>query len=118
MNGKTGKGSAYGWLFQRITGLFLAFFLILHTQVLHFTKQWKIDFNVVTQRMDSIGWVIFYFIFVPALLFHALNGVWQVVHDYRPKAGMAKTVKTLLWVVGIAVSAWGYYLIATFSKGA
>lgn len=118
MNGKTGKGSAYGWLFQRITGLFLAFFLILHTQVLHFTKQWKIDFNVVTQRMDSIGWVIFYAIFVPALLFHALNGVWQVVHDYRPKEGIAKTVKALLWVLGIAVSAWGYYLIATFSKGA
>ncbi len=118
MNGKTGKGSAYGWLFQRITGLFLAFFLILHTQMLHFTKDWKIDFNVVTQRLDSTGWVIFYAIFVPAVLFHAFNGVWQVVHDYRPGLGTAKAVKALFWVLGLAISAWGYYLIATFSKGA
>ncbi len=118
MNGKTGKGSAYGWLFQRITGLFLAFFLILHTQMLHFTKDWKIDFNVVTQRLDSTGWVIFYAIFVPAELFHAFNVVCQVVHDYRPSVGTGRAVKAFFWVLGLAISAWGYYLIATFSKGA
>jgi succinate dehydrogenase hydrophobic anchor subunit len=73
MNGKTGKGSAYGWLLQRITGIFLAFFLILHIQALHFTKDWSIDFSLVTQRLQSTGWVIFYVIFVPALLFHGFQ---------------------------------------------
>ena len=118
MNGKAGKGSAYGWLFQRITGIFLAFFLILHIQALHFTSDWKVDFSLVTQRLESTLWVIFYVIFVPALLFHGFNGVWQVVHDYRPKAGTVKAVKAVLWVLGIVISVWGYYLIATFSKGA
>ena len=118
MNQKPGKGSAYGWLLQRITGIFLAFFLILHFQVLHFTKDWKIDFNLVAQRLDSTWWVIFYLIFVPAGLFHAFNGAWQVIHDYRPKAGTGKTVKSLFWILGIALSAYGYYLIVTFSKGA
>jgi hypothetical protein len=41
-----------------------------------------------------------------------------VVHDYRPKAGTGKAVKTLFWVLGIAISVWGYYLIVTFNKGA
>ena len=118
MNGKTGKGSAYGWLLQRITGIFLAFFLILHILVLHFTKDWRIDFSLVTSRLENTGWVIFYLIFVPAGLFHAFNGAWQVIHDYRPKAGTVKTVKALLWILGIAISVWGYYLIFTFNKGA
>jgi succinate dehydrogenase hydrophobic membrane anchor protein len=118
MNEKISKSSAYGWLLQRITGIFLAFFLILHFQVLHFTKEWKLDFSVVTQRMNSTGWVIFYCIFVPVGLFHAFNGVWQVIHDYRPKAGTQAAVKTLLWILGIAISVWGYYLIITFTKGA
>jgi succinate dehydrogenase hydrophobic membrane anchor protein len=118
MNQKPGKGSAYGWFLQRITGIFLAFFLILHFQVLHFTKDWKIDFDLVTRRLDSTAWVIFYLIFVPAGLFHAFNGAWQVIHDYRPKSGTQKAVKSLLWILGIALSAYGYYLIVTFSKGA
>ncbi len=118
MNGKMRKGSAYGWLFQRISGIFLAFFLILHVQVLHFTKDWKIDFSVVASRLESTGWVIFYLIFVPAGLFHALNGAWQIVHDYRPQAQTSKAVKTLLWILGIVISVWGYYLIFTFNKGA
>ncbi len=118
MNEKISKSSAYGWLLQRITGIFLAFFLILHFQVLHFTKAWKLDFSVVTQRMNSTGWVIFYCIFVPAGLFHAFNGAWQVIHDYRPKAGTQAAVKTILWILGIAISVWGYYLIIAFTKGA
>jgi succinate dehydrogenase hydrophobic membrane anchor protein len=118
MNEKISKSSAYGWLLQRITGIFLALFLILHFQVLHFTKAWKLDFSVVTQRMNGTGWVIFYCIFVPAGLFHAFNGAWQVIHDYRPKAGTQAAVKTLLWILGIAISVWGYYLIITFTKGA
>jgi succinate dehydrogenase hydrophobic membrane anchor protein len=118
MNQELRKGSAYGWLFQRITGIFLAFFLVLHFQVLHFTKDWKIDFNLVAQRLDSTGWVIFYLIFVPAGLFHAFNGAWQVIHDYRPQGGIQKTVKALLWILGIAISVYGYILIFSFSKGA
>jgi succinate dehydrogenase hydrophobic membrane anchor protein len=118
MNGKTGKGSAYGWLLQRISGIFLAFFLILHIQALHFTQQWRVDFNLVTERLQSTGWVIFYVIFVPALLFHAFNGVWQVIHDYRPGTGTGKAVKAVLWILGIVISVWGYYLITRFSKGA
>ncbi len=118
MNQEPKKGSAYGWLFQRITGIFLAFFLILHFQVLHFTKEWKIDFRLVTERLESTWWVIFYLIFVPAGLFHAFNGAWQVIHDYRPKIRTQKTVKAFLWILGIAISVYGYYLIVTFSKGA
>lgn len=118
MNQKTGKGSAYGWLLQRITGIFLAFFLILHFHVLHFTKDWRIDFTLVSQRLESTAWVIFYLIFVPAGLFHAFNGAWQVIHDYRPQAGVQKTIKTLLWILGIAISVYGYILIFSFSKGA
>jgi succinate dehydrogenase hydrophobic membrane anchor protein len=113
---KITKGAGWGWLVQRITGIGLAFFLIVHTQALHFTPNWRLDFSVVTQRVQSSTlWVIFYVLFVPFGLFHALNGLWQVVHDYRPNAGLSKAVKTLFWIIGLAVSVWGFIVLSKWT---
>jgi succinate dehydrogenase hydrophobic membrane anchor protein len=114
---KLTKWAAWGWFLQRITAILLGFFLIVHTQVLHFTPNWKLDFNVVTQRIQSSSlWVIFYGLFVPIGLFHALNGVWQVLHDYRPNPGLAKSVKVFFWIIGLAVSVWGLVVLSKWTS--
>ncbi len=115
MNQKTSFSSAYGWFIQRITGILLAFFLIVHINILHFGEKFFIDFNMVTERLQgSFWWGIFYIIFIPVVLFHALNGVWGLVQDYRPSSGLQKTVKAFFWTLGIVATFYGILAITTF----
>jgi len=115
MNQKTSFSSAYGWFIQRITGILLAFFIIVHINVLHFGEKVFIDFNTVTGRLGgSFWWGAFYIIFIPVVLFHALNGIWGLVEDYRPSAGAGKTVKAILWILGIVATFYGIFAITPF----
>ena len=110
------KGGAVGWLGQRITGVFLAFFVIVHLNVLHFGGGEKfIDFNAVTQRLQSsVGWRIFYVVFLAVVLFHGLNGVWGIIADYRPSPGAGKAIKAFLWILGIVATVYGIFAITPF----
>jgi succinate dehydrogenase / fumarate reductase membrane anchor subunit len=115
MNQKTSSATAYSWFIQRITGILLAFFVIVHLNVLHFGEKWLIDFNFVSQRLQSSAWwVLFYLFFVPVVLFHGLNGLWGVIQDYRPNPGAEKAVKTVLWILGIVATIYGYLAMRPF----
>ena len=108
---RTNRGT-YGWFLQRITGLFLAFFLIVHLNVMHFAGgSLRLDFETVTQRLQSSSlWAIYYFLFVPAVVFHGLNGIWGVFLDYQPSIKTKKVFLILLWLVGVGLTlfgAWG-----------
>ncbi len=107
------------WLFQRLTGVFLAVFLFTHVKVLHwdfnFAKEGLIDFSMVTQRLQgSMGWVIFYLFFIVSVLFHGLNGLWAVVLDFRPSRGIQTAWLSALWGVGILVAIWGFFTLHAF----
>jgi len=112
MDERVSSGGAYGWFLQRLTGLFLAFFLIMHLKVLHLTDKWHLDFQVVTDRLHSSAWwQIFYLFFVPIAIFHGFNGFWGVIEDYRPSKGAGKGIKVLLWIVGIFMCIYGYLAV-------
>ena len=97
------------WLLQRITGLFLAFFLIIHLQVMHFSEgSLRIDFETVTQRLQSSTyWGIFYILFVPSVVFHGLNGIWGILMDFQPGPKSRKAYLTILWLIGIGLVLYG-----------
>jgi len=115
MNEKPSFLTAYSWFLQRITGVLLAIFLFIHIDTIHFTKEFFIDFNRVTQRLSSSGWwVVFYIIFIPVVLFHSLNGVWGIVEDYRPMPGLGKGIKAFLWVLGVCATFYGFVAITKF----
>ena len=117
MNQDFKKGGAIGWLLQRITGVFLAFFVIVHLNVLHFGKEKFIDFNVVSQRLGSSNWwVVFYAIFILVVLFHGLNGAWQIIADYRPSIGAGKAIKAFLWILGIIATVYAIFAITPFRQ--
>ncbi len=115
MNQKTSSATAYSWFIQRITGILIAFFVIVHIDVLHFGKEYLIDFHAVTQRLQSSGlWVVFYLFFIPVVLFHGLNGLWGVIQDYRPSPGTEKSVKAVLWILGVVATIYGYLAMRPF----
>ena len=109
------KGTAIGWLWQRITGILLAFFVIVHLNILHFNGRKFIDFTVVKQRIGSSDWwTVFYAVFSVTVLFHGLNGVWQVIADYRPNPTSQKAIKVFLWIVGVVVAVYAFIAITPF----
>jgi len=110
------------WLLQRLTGVFLAVFLITHVKVLHwdfnFTTQGLLDFTFVIDRLSgNIAWVIFYFLFIISALFHGLSGLWAIILDFRPSGGVQKTWLAVLWIVGILTALYGLRTLSAFYKG-
>jgi succinate dehydrogenase hydrophobic anchor subunit len=122
MNNTISSRSATFWFLQRITGLFLAIFLFTHVKVLHFdfdfAKDGLMDFGfVITRLKSSIGWGIFYFLFIISALFHGLSGLWGIVMDFRPSPAGKKVWLTVIWIIGIAISAWAFNTLSTFYGG-
>ncbi len=98
--------SALTWFLQRISGILLAFFLITHLNVHHLfhdiTAHGIIDFASVRENLaSSFWWKVYYIVFVPFVVFHGLNGFWQIIADFRLSSGAAVLIRALFWVLGI-----------------
>jgi succinate dehydrogenase hydrophobic anchor subunit len=108
MSEKVSTISALSWFLQRISGILLAFFLLTHINVHHFfhdiTTHGIINFDSVRENLaSSFWWKAYYFIFVPFVVFHALNGLWQIIADFRLSPSASIIVKTLFWILGIVL---------------
>lgn len=108
MDAKHSNQTVLTWFMQRITGLFLGFFLLTHINVHHLfhdiTTQGLISFESVSENLaSSVFWKIYYFLFVPMVVYHAINGIWQIIADFRPSGGAAILIKSLLWILGIVL---------------
>ncbi len=100
------------WVGQRLSGLFLAFFLCLHVVLLHFLRAGAIDAQGVMDRlMASPLMVAFYAAFVVIVVFHGLNGFWGIVLDYAPKDGLRRGIKWTLLTVGILGVVYGFFVL-------
>ncbi len=112
MDAKLSNQSALTWFLQRITGLFLGFFLITHINVQHLfhdiTIHGLINFESVRENLASSNlWKVFYFLFVPMVIYHALNGIWQIIADFRISRGAAILIKALFWILGALLTVIG-----------
>ncbi len=105
---KAASQSLVPWLLQRITGLFLAFFLVTHLNVHHLfhdiTVEGIISFALVQERLTaSFWWQVYYFLFVPMVVYHALNGIWEIIADFRVSTGWSFLFKAMFWILGIVL---------------
>lgn len=124
MNQTIATRGALFWLFQRLTGLFLAIFLLTHVKVLHWDFNFSdklmapdglLDFSFVSGRLHgNTAWLVFYALFIVSALFHGLNGLWAVVLDFRPSKTIQTTWLAVLWGLGILIAIWGFYTLSTF----
>ncbi|TDI60132.1 MAG: hypothetical protein E2O94_02145 [Alphaproteobacteria bacterium] len=100
------------WVGQRLSGLFLAFFLGLHVVLLHFLRDGAIDAEGVMERlMASPLMVTFYAAFVVIVVFHGLNGFWGIALDYAPKDGLRRGIKWTLVIVGTIGVLYGLFVL-------
>jgi succinate dehydrogenase hydrophobic membrane anchor protein len=112
--GKEDEMSFYRWLLQRLTGIFLVLFLILHIITLHFSGHSSFDYQAVQGRFQDPFWFIFYFLFLPNTLFHGLNGLYGIIEDYKPSKGLKIILAIGLWGSGIVALIWGILVMLSW----
>ena len=106
------------YMLQRITALIMAPLVVGHIAVMIYAIQGGLSAaEILGRTQGSIGWALFYGLFVVAVSIHAAIGVRVIVNEVTGLKGVPLTVLTwgicavLLVMGGIAV--WG----VTFGVG-
>ena len=107
-------GPRWGWFLQRASALLLVIGLFAHFWVLHYALEKPVNFDKVAARLQSPEWVIFDVLLLGIALYHGLNGIWNIIMDYAPKAGTKRGVSFVLWLFGIVAFTFGAYALIPF----
>jgi succinate dehydrogenase / fumarate reductase, membrane anchor subunit len=97
----SGRSGAFDWLFQRITGVFLAVAFAVHFIVLHFMGDGHITYESVMTRLSSPGWKVFDLVFLFFGLYHSVTGARLILDDYIHHPLWRSIITALLWVLAI-----------------
>ena len=99
----------FSWLLQRVSGLFLVYALGVHLWTVHVVDSGRLNWEVITARLqDGSSWTVYYLLFIPAVVYHAFNGMWGIVLDYDPPAFLRRPLQVLFWISGFALLLYGY----------
>ncbi len=108
---------AWAWIWQRITAVLLVIFLGAHLFVLHYVPEnLSINFLGVAARFKSVLYVIVDSGLLAVGLYHALNGIRNVLFDFVVAEGKRTAITWTLIVVGLAFLGWGAYALTAFMK--
>lgn len=111
-----GNFELYSWLFMRVSGLLLLVIAVFHLFYMHFVIGVdNIDFMVVAERWTNPLWKVFDFFLLLFALTHGMNGLRYIVDDYVHRPGWVVGIKSLLFLVYVALLGIGAYIILTFS---
>lgn len=75
------RAGMYAWLFHRLTGLALVFYIILHIFVIASVNFGGGSFDAVMGVLTSKPFVIIDLILVAVVLYHGLNGIRIIFFD-------------------------------------
>ena len=110
----TGSGGSFAWFFQRVSGVFLVVFLLGHFWLLHYAVSGEFaDFDSVRARLALPLFRVLDLVFLYLAVYHGLNGVLMVIHDYVHHGLFRLVLIALLWVLGLTLLTCGTLTIAT-----
>lgn len=104
------------WLFQRVSAVFLVAGLAVHFLVLHFMIERPVTMAKVAERLQAPGWMAFDALLLLCALYHALNGVYGVLLDFKPSDGLARMGAYALWAVGGVGAVVGLWNLLPFAR--
>ena len=100
----------FGWLMQRVSGIFLAYALVVHLWTVNVVNQGDLNWQTISVRLQEGNfWFIYYILFIPAVIYHAFNGLWSIFMDYDPSPSLQRQTVWLFWIGGISLTIYGYY---------
>ena len=107
--------STLGWYLQRLTAILISVGLLTHFWVLHFVIERPVTFEKVQERLLSPSWLAFDLILLVVIIYHAFNGLWNVLTDYNPSPKLRKFYGWLLTAVSFILVYIGYVVIMPFA---
>ena len=100
----------FSWLMQRVSGIFLAYAMVVHLWTVNVVNQGDLNWQTITVRLQEGNfWFIYYILFIPAVIYHAFNGLWSIFMDYNPSLSLQRLTGWLFWIGGIVLTIYGYY---------
>ena len=104
------KRGMFCWLMQRVSGIFLAYALVVHLWSVNVVNQGDLNWQTITARLQEGNfWFIYYILFIPAVIYHSFNGLWSIFMDYNPSPSLQRLTGWLFWIGGIVLTIYGYY---------
>ena len=129
MASRAGETPAHGtpgfwlWFFQRISGLLLLFLVLAHGSITHFLpigdvragiQDEPVVYEVVKQRLAQGFFVFFDFALLSLALYHGLNGMRNIMLEWRPAARRQRIVTASLWILGLVSFGFGARALLVF----
>ena len=103
------KRGMFGWLMQRVSGIFLAYAMIVHLWTVNVVNQGDLNWQTISARLQEDNfWFIYYMLFIPVVIYHAFNGLWSIFMDYNPSPSLKRLTGWLFWIGGIGLTIYGY----------
>jgi succinate dehydrogenase hydrophobic anchor subunit len=120
------KRNTYLWLMQLVTGILIAVLLGIHMVMQHLDKillffgvnlNDPTSWNSMIERSREVTWAGIYIALLAVLLYHALNGLRNVILELTPSARTERVVTRTIIAFGIIVFIWASYVpIALLSR--
>ena len=111
------SGGAVLWLFQRVSGVYLAVVLFAHVWLLHYLLREDLAFAAVKDRLATPLWKTIDISFLVIALFHGLYGLWIVLEDYIHVGWMRIALYSAIAVVALIALVLGVLTILPFQGG-
>lgn len=106
------KKGAVPWFLQRLSAVYLIFGMILHVVNNYYGN--SIRFYEVSERLGHIFWVLFDSSLLIVVIYHALNGLRNIVYDYDVKENTKVFVTWSLSILGVFLTIIGVWILVAF----
>ncbi len=113
------SGGSFNWFFQRVSGAFLLLALLAHFWVLHFfsPEHGSITYETVMQRLQHPIWRTVDLLFLLFGLYHGMNGIMMIIHDYLHRTVPRMILVGALWVAVLFLMVIGSMTILGLAGG-
>jgi succinate dehydrogenase / fumarate reductase, cytochrome b subunit len=109
---------SWAWIFNRLSGLALIFYLCMHIWVINTLTKGPETFDSVMRFLNSAPFKLMETALWAAILFHAFNGVRIVIIDFFKGAYVQKKLFAVLITLAFLLWLAGSYLIIRHLGGA
>ncbi|RMG57938.1 MAG: succinate dehydrogenase [Deltaproteobacteria bacterium] len=114
--GSLRSGGAFGWFYQRLSGLVLIVLLLVHWGIMHHGPKTAdgIEYLDVATRLATPFWKTFDLLFLVLGIFHGMNGLLMIVRDYVRVPWQRGALYSIVVLLGLVFLILGALTVISF----
>jgi succinate dehydrogenase / fumarate reductase membrane anchor subunit len=115
--GRGGSG-AFAWMMQRLSGLALIILTVGHYLMMHYKPASGHTWDAVASRLSDPIFVGLYAAFLILAMYHGVQGIWNIIRDFKLKPVVSMSIFGFLLVVSLIFLGIGLNTVFTFNPHA